>query len=214
MSSVMEARNDTQPSGHTSPVHASTHYDKTTIALHWGTLLLLTAAFAAAWLTQAATTLPQVRELLQIHRSCGVAICILTMLRLGRRLLGAVVIPPLPSTLAPLQKLAARATEYTLYALLLLQPIVGLLHSFALGEPFRLFWLWVVPPLLPIAPSLSDPLRVTHEAAAIAIILLVGVHAAAALYHHYFLRDAVLRSMQLFGGSPSGVGISAEGSSM
>jgi cytochrome b561 len=92
------------------------HRDRTTRVLHWTTLVLLVAVFALA------------ERLLQLHRSVGILIWCITVVSLGRRLLGAADAPPLPNNLSTLQRLAAPLTHHALYAFLTLQPILGILQ--------------------------------------------------------------------------------------
>src|SRR5258708_30928273 len=78
-------------------------FDGLTIGLHWATVLLVLAQFASAWLH----TLAEVRQsdlapvLLQVHRSIGVTIWVVTVLRLAWRLTGA-SLPPFPTHMTKL----------------------------------------------------------------------------------------------------------------
>ena len=87
-----------------------------------------------------------------------------------------------------------RLSEYGLYALLLGQPATGLLTTVFSGRPFALFW-WGVSPLMPRDEMLRAAFHLSHEIGAWAIAALVVGHAAAALFHHFMLRDDVLECM-------------------
>jgi cytochrome b561 len=111
-------------------------YDRVLKTVHWSTLLLIAAAYIAIWGSYAVATKEQEAFLTQLHRSLGVTVFVLTVFRLGWRWHAR--IPSLPADLPAIQKAAARVAEYVLYALLLLQPILGILYINA-GEASRLF---------------------------------------------------------------------------
>ena len=99
-------------------------FDRLTIGLHWGTILLVLVLFASAWLTRQSHFTP---ILLQIHRSSGVTIWVVTALRLAWRVTKA-SLPPFPKQISKLHRATAKLTEYGLYALLLGEPATGLAH--------------------------------------------------------------------------------------
>ena len=125
-------------------------FDGLTIRLHWATVLLVLALFASAWLH----ALAEVRQsdltpvLLQIHRSFGLTIWVVTALRIGWRLIRA-SLPPFPTQMTKLQRAAVKLNEYGLYALLLGQPATGLLTTLFGGRPFALFGWQFSPPAAP-----------------------------------------------------------------
>jgi superoxide oxidase len=169
-------------------------FDAVTMALHWATVLLVLSLFTTAWLHGQA----EVRHseytsiLIWIHRSLGATVWLATALRLAWRLTGA-KLPPFPETMTPLHRTVVKASEYALYALLLTQPVTGLLTSLFDGHPFPLL-LWDVQPLSRDVP-LRDALHVVHAFGARALGILALGHAAAALFHHFVLRDDVLACM-------------------
>src|SRR5438552_16626565 len=116
MSAYAEKNNAAKPAG------PAERYDRIVVAVHWSSLLLVIAAYVAVWGSHYAVTREQETVLVQLHRSFGVTVFALTLFRLGWRWHAR--IPPLPSDLPDIQKLAARATEYLLYLLLLLQPVL------------------------------------------------------------------------------------------
>lgn len=89
---------------------------------------------------------------------------------------------------------AAKASEYALYALLVLQPATGMAHSLLRGRPFDLLGV-TVPALLPRLFDLSEQFHELHEWGAWALAVTVGLHGSAALFHHIVLKDDVLESM-------------------
>jgi cytochrome b561 len=151
--------------------------------------------FASAWLH----ALAEVRQsdftavLLQIHRSFGVTIWVVTAFRLAWRLTNA-SLSPFPTHMTELHRAAVKSSEYGLYALLLGQPATGLLTTLLGGRPFDLF-LWRFPPLMPRDELLQAALHFSHELGAWALATLALGHAAVALFHHFVLRDDVLECM-------------------
>ena len=181
---------------HETPINARRpSFDGLTIGLHWATVLLVLALFASAWLHALAET----REsdftpvLLQIHRSFGVTVWVVTALRLAWRLTNASM-PPFPAQMTKLHRTTVKLSEYGLYALLLLQPATGLLTTLFGGRPFALFF-WRLPPFVPRAEMLRAAFHLSHELGAWALAVLAVGHAAAALFHHIVLRDDVLECM-------------------
>ena len=165
-------------------------FDRLTIGLHWGTILLVLVLFASAWLTRQSHFTP---ILLQIHRSSGVTIWVVTALRLAWRVTKA-SLPPFPKQISKLHRATAKLTEYGLYALLLGEPATGLLTTLFGGRPFALY-LWQFPALMPRDLTLQAAFHFSHELGAWALAGLAVGHAAAALFHHFVLRDDVLESM-------------------
>jgi cytochrome b561 len=102
--------------------------------------------------------------------------------------------PALPATVGKRQHFAARANEAALYALLLLQPLTGFLQSIARGKPFALFGA-DVPVLMAKNKAFGHAVHDIHERGAWALLILIGLHALAALAHHFLMRDTVLRAM-------------------
>ena len=93
-----------------------------------------------------------------------------------------------------LQQWIAKANEYGLYVLLLAQPITGLGDVVFHGRPFTLF-IWQVPALLAPDPAIRSLFQEAHELGAKALLVLIGLHAGAALFHGLVLRDGVLQRM-------------------
>ncbi|MGB9387678.1 MAG: cytochrome b [Pseudolabrys sp.] len=170
-------------------------FDRLTIGLHWGTVLLVLALFASAWLHALAETRQShfTPILLQIHRSSGVTIWVVTALRLAWRVTKA-SLPPFPKQISKLHRATVKLSEYGLYALLLGEPATGLLATLFGGRPFALY-LWRFPALMPRDLTLQAAFHFYHELGAWALAGLAVGHAAAALFHHFVLRDDVLESM-------------------
>jgi cytochrome b561 len=168
-------------------------YDRVAKAVHWATLLLIVGVYAAVWASHAAGSREQSALLVQLHRSMGLTILALTLFRLAWRWNAR--IPPLPAELPRFQKYAARATEYVLYVLLLLQPALGLLNTNARGRRVDFYFLGELPPAVGPDKVLAKQAMAAHELVAYLILALIALHAAAALFHHFVRRDDVLNTM-------------------
>jgi cytochrome b561 len=103
-------------------------------------------------------------------------------------------LPPFPQSISKLQQSIATASEYSLYVLLFVQPITGLARVLFRGESFGLL-IWQVPALLQSNPEIRNLFVETHEFGAKALLVLIGLHAGAVLFHRLVLRDGVLQRM-------------------
>jgi cytochrome b561 len=170
-------------------------YDDLTILVHWTTLVLVLAQFASALSIDQVADPALAARLLLIHRSTGVGIWLLIALRLVWRFSG-MRLPPFPPDMARWHIAGVHASEYGLYALLLSQPLTGLAWSMLRGRAFDLFS-WKVPPLVERNRALADLFHSLHVAGAVLLAGLVSLHAGAALFHRFVLKDAILGSMLL-----------------
>jgi cytochrome b561 len=173
--------------------HAHPSFDAATIAVHWASVVLVAALFAVALSLGRAENGQSAKMLLTLHRSLGVSIWLLTLLRLAWRLTRARV-PALPESMPPIQRLAARLNEAALYGLLLVQPLTGLVQSLFRGKTFDLFF-WTLPPLVARDKAIVHTFHAIHEWGAWTLAAVIGAHAAAGLLHGLVLRDGVFETM-------------------
>jgi superoxide oxidase len=169
-------------------------FDPTSIALHWLTVLLVVGQFTTVWLHEAVghgTGLGL--ELLATHQTMGALTWTVGVARLVWRRRFA-YLPPFPESMPKLQQWIAKANEYGLYALLLVQPITGLGDVVFHGRPFTLF-IWQVPALLTPDAAIRSLFQEAHELGGKALLALIGLHAGAALFHGLVLRDGILQRM-------------------
>jgi cytochrome b561 len=173
---------------------SSGSYDGVMRAIHWATLVLIACTFTAVWIADPAVVGgAYVRPVVQIHRSLGLTVAALTIFRFIWRWRSH--IPALPSDLPAVQKIAARATEGLLYVLLVAQPIVGLLYTNAYGVRVNLYLLGELPPVIDRDRALAAQLGTIHNFLGYSLLALIGLHSAAALFHHFIRRDDVLNAM-------------------
>jgi cytochrome b561 len=160
---------------------------------HWVIVALILFQYTWAWRISNTEGLRARFELVTQHKTMGMMILSLALLRLGWRLFNRP--PPLPGTLPPWEKTAAHATHWLLYALLLAMPLSGWLYSSAAG--LGDYWWGPVrfPGLVGTSEPLEDLLGRTHQALGILLALVAGLHVLAALRHHFLLRDDVLKRM-------------------
>lgn len=160
--------------------------------LHWGTLLLISAAFVLA-LVRTSVEDPDLRLLLiDSHRTIGLALLTLTVVRLVLRLLLQPRFTPIRLPLA--MQVASHASHLLLYAALIAMPLLGWAQSSAKAHHFKLFG-FAMPALVAYDPDRAELFAQWHENLAWGLLALIGLHAMAALYHHYVRRDVVLKMM-------------------
>jgi cytochrome b561 len=131
--------------------------------------------------------------LYDLHRSIGVTIIPLVILRIIYRWRHPPL--PLPEDIVPMQRFAAETTHWALYALLVVQPFTGWIATSAYRAPVVVFGWFELPPSWPQDRAFSDRLFFIHALIGIAIACLVAAHIGAALYHHFVRRDRVLLRM-------------------
>lgn len=168
-------------------------YTPASIGLHWLMLLLLAAVYACIELRELFPKGSPTREAFKSwHFALGLTVLALVALRLLARRLGGV--PPITPPPAPWQRLVARAMHWALYALMIALPLLGWALLSAAGKPIVWFGL-ELPALVGADPALAKSLKMWHERIATAGYWLIGLHAAAALFHHYVRRDDTLLRM-------------------
>jgi len=168
-----------------------TTYDGVAIALHWATAFLVIANFALAqtwdWFAKPTRGLME-----DTHMSFGVLLTAVIVARIAWRLIPGHQVSSLE---AGWQRIASKATHYVLYALLVAEAGLGFAFRWGAGRPMEFFGVGIPPLIGEIAKPLRRELREFHEWIGWAIIVIALLHAAAALYHHYVLKDRVLERM-------------------
>lgn len=163
-------------------------------ALHWLiALLILLLGIVGLSMGELPRT-PKYFWVYTAHKSLGITVLALVVVRLGWRLYAGA---PAPEPGTPTwQERVASATHALLYALILAIPLSGWLYDSASGlRPFRWFGLFEMPKLSPPDARLSALAHFAHEWGFWLLIAVVLAHAGAAFYHHLFQRDATLARM-------------------
>lgn len=127
------------------------------------------------------------------HKSLGLAILALVLLRLVWRSLNPA--PALPDSMPRWQRRSAATTHWLLYVLLVLTPLTGWMHASAAGLSVNWFGLFQVPDLLPKQPELSELLKALHQGCVASLALLLLGHVGGALRHALLLRDGIMHRM-------------------
>lgn len=164
--------------------------------LHWLVVWLIVGQFVLA---DEAEELPlglAKLAVLATHKSVGISIWVLAMVRLLWRLKSPG--PQLPASMSRLQRALAHGSHHAMYALLFLTPLVGWAMSSAKNYTVSWFNLIELPNLVAPNEPLFMVLRETHEWLASSLGVLASIHASAALWHHFVKRDDVLKRMLPF----------------
>ena len=161
--------------------------------LHWLTLVLLIAAFTLAISMVNMPFSPRKLEFYSWHKWVGVTIFLLAVLRLAWRLTNPV--PLQPHGMPRWQTRLAGLSHATLYAILIVMPVTGWIMSSALNLPVVYLGLIPIPSPFGVDRALGETMKVVHLSLAVALLVMVAIHALAALYHHLILRDDILRRM-------------------
>jgi cytochrome b561 len=156
--------------------------------LHWVMAVIIIGALYAGLTMVDMAASPEKFELYALHKSFGVLILILVMLRLAWRY--ANVIPTLPT-----QDLASRLSAPVLYLAMLLMPISGIAMSQAGGHPVSFFGWFTLPAFIAKNPELGKFAKQIHGYTGKILIGLICLHATAALYHHFVIKNNLLRRM-------------------
>lgn len=160
--------------------------------LHWLMAICLIAMLFIG-VGMVSTVMPKYLPLIAIHKTLGIAILVLVVIRLVLRLSRGA--PALPDDLPGPIRLAAQLSHYALYALMIVMPLLGWAMLSAAAYPVVLYGGIVLPPLVPQSDRLHTLLWDAHFYLAFAFFALVLAHAAAALYHALIRRDEVFQSM-------------------
>ena len=128
-----------------------------------------------------------------IHKSLGVTVFFLAIMRIGWRLLNSA--PPYRVPLGRFTRLAASANHAALYVLMICVPIGGYILSTASAHSVSWFGLYTFPSLAPVDKSLADIAEAAHVTGAFIFIILIALHVVSAIWHHWFKRDEVMARM-------------------
>lgn len=168
-------------------------YGGLSIALHWLMLALMIGVYACIELKGNFPKGSEPRELLKHwHFMLGLAIFALAWLRLLARLIAPTpkIVPAIPAW----QAILSKVVHLGLYVLMIGAPLAGWLILSAAGKPIPFFGL-ELPALIGHNPPLAGQIKEVHEFVGVAGYALIALHAAAALVHHYVMRDNTLTRM-------------------
>jgi cytochrome b561 len=161
--------------------------------LHWLTAMLVIGLITVGIWMHMLESGPLQDRLYNLHRSTGVLLLPLVIIRLLYRWTHPPL--PLPEDVPAFQRLVAEATHWGLYALLIVQPLVGWAATSSYRAPIIVYGLFELPPILAVNQPLSEKLFVLHRWLGFLMAAMVSAHAGAALFHHFIRRDRVLMRM-------------------
>ena len=172
----------------------STSYTPVAKGLHWLMAVMILGLLALGLYMSDLPLSPEKLTLYSWHKWAGVTVFVLVWLRLAWRVTHRP--PALPDTLSPLMRLAAHAGHAGLYVLMVAIPLTGWLMSSAKG--FQTVWFGVlpIPDLLGRDRELGDLLQQVHKLLNLLLMLTLAGHVAAALWHHFVLKDDTLHRMR------------------
>lgn len=177
-------------------VQKTSRYNRVAIALHW-TIALLIIGLILFGLLMTQEWVPNRFAIYQWHKSVGITVLVLSVMRLIWRLTHKP--PTLPATMPKWQHVASNATHWLFYGLMITMPLLGwaMVSASTLPIPTVLFGLVQLPdmPGVPEADAVAGRFRLLHEIGAKLFIALIFLHIGAALKHHFKDRDDVLRRM-------------------
>lgn len=168
-------------------------------SLHWLTALLVLGLLIVGLLMDDLPTSPTKIKVYALHKSIGLTVLGLLVLRMLWRLYDR---RPTPPPMPAWQHWAARLTHVGLYACLLVMALSGWVYNSASNFALRWFGLFSVPALSGPDKHLKELAHEVHETTWIILLLLIALHVGAALKHHLVDKDHTLRAM-LPGKSPS-----------
>jgi cytochrome b561 len=173
--------------------NSATRYGSLSIALHWLMLLLIAAVYACMELRGNFPKGSDIREGLKTwHFMLGLCVLALVVFRAAAHFIG--VAPRIQPDPPPWQNLSAKLIHIALYVFMTGMPLLGWLTLSAQGKAVALFGLQL-PQLVDQSKSVADWAKQIHEAGSTIGYFLIGLHAAAALFHHYVVRDNTLLRM-------------------
>jgi cytochrome b561 len=155
--------------------------------------LLIPVQAAVGWIGADMARSPAKVDVMTLHKSLGVTLLLLAVARLCWRGLHAA--PPAPADTRRWETAAARTVQVLLYLLLLALPLSGWLAASTTAVPWKLWWLLPWPRLAAPDQALHDWSAGVHVVLVWLLLALLALHVAAALRHHFLLRDDVLRGM-------------------
>lgn len=166
-------------------------YDTVARALHWTVALLVIASLTSGLASNVLK--PVFRDIVAVHKSIGLTIFVLSTARIWWKLTRG---PRPRRNIARWERVASVATHWLFYGMLFMLPLTGWIFTSAGKYPLTWFGLFTVPKLdIQRGDILVALARSSHEWIGICFAVLACLHIAAALRHHFILKDHVLKDM-------------------
>lgn len=161
--------------------------------LHWLMLALIVVQVSLGWTAELWRVSPMKLNLFVWHKSIGILLLCLAIVRIGWRLFNSP--PRSPSGLPGWERMAGIASHATLYILIVAIPMTGWIINSAANIPLNVFWLFPLPDITAPSKSLADLAARIHFGLIIVLSLVLCLHVGAVLRHHFILRNDVLVRM-------------------
>ncbi len=176
------------------------HYTRIAIWLHWVIALLIIGQIIGGKVMMAMANSPTKFEIFQLHKSFGLIILILSIVRLLWRLTHKA--PALPATMKPIERLGAKLSHIGFYVFMIAAPMSGWMMTSVstpkIGTKIFKTIPWPDFPFLTRSEAAEVFFKDTHNILAIMMSLLLLLHVGAALKHHFVNHDNVLSRMLPF----------------
>jgi len=174
--------------------NTSERWGSISIGLHWTIAALVLLVQVPAGITMVSVDPGTVQNIgYNIHKTTGIVIFLLAIVRLGWR--RSQPVPLLPADLPGWQAQAARATHVLLYLLLFAMPITGFLYTAMGGFPVPFFGLYDLSRLVPVNKPAAEVFKIAHLTLQWVLYVVVALHVCGALHHHVIRKDGILRRM-------------------
>ncbi|MBL0941250.1 MAG: cytochrome b [Alphaproteobacteria bacterium] len=160
---------------------------------HWTIAFLIIGMYILANIMMYLSPSVMKYSLYDLHKSTGLLIFSLVLLRLIWRWINPS--PMLPLSVPRVQKIASQINTILLYMLMIIFPISGGIMTTMSGHPIKFYNLFVIQPLYYNLNSIAKAAREIHGYSAYALCILVSLHTLAAFYHHFVIKDQILRRM-------------------
>jgi cytochrome b561 len=176
--------------------HPDGQYGKVAKIFHWVTVLLMAIALPVGFVIQHIKDSDKM-VFYAIHESAGVTLFLVVAARYAWRLTHPA--PPLPEHIPAALRVTANAVHHTLYAALLVQPVLGFFTTNAFGFPLRGQTAYLgfinLPKFMEENVPLAEQLLAAHAWLGWTIALLLVLHISGAVFHHAIRRDGTLLRM-------------------
>lgn len=174
--------------------NSTSRYGLVSIVMHWGVALAVFGLFGLGlWMMELDYYSPWRKEAPELHKSIGLVLLAVMLVRVLWRFISPP--PPALPNHGKLTRMASKAGHGALYLGLFAVMIAGYLISTADGVGIPVFGLFDVPALVSNLPDQADVAGEIHFYLAWGLVIFAGLHALAALKHHFIDRDATLKRM-------------------
>jgi cytochrome b561 len=167
-------------------------YTRTAIALHWLMSLLIIGLIAVGFYMTSQKITPGVIKLYMTHKSVGICVLTLVIVRMFWR---ATHQPPELPLMPAWQKRASQLSHALLYFLMLAMPLSGWLMNSATGTPMKMFGWFKLPHLIDASTEGVMLWKSVHGYLAWGLVAVISIHVLAAIKHQFIERDGLLRRM-------------------